>query len=345
VTAVGVTAANRVLIRLPNWLGDVLLARPLLHRLRAALPGAVLTAVAPAPLLDLLAADGVVDAAQPWPRDRAGRAAALAAVRAARPDAALVLPPSFSSAWLAWRSGAAERVGYAHEGRDVLLTRALRRPARGERHLSDEYLELGRAAFGAAAVTAGDVPSLRLTATARDAGAALRERLDVAPRAYAVLAPAAIYGPAKRWPAERFAALGRRLAARGAAVLVCGTREEAAVCEAVAREAGAGARSLAGTTTLPELAGLCADARLAVCNDSGLAHLAAALGVPTVAVFGSTSSAWTAPRGAAVRIVQRPPVCSPCFRRDCRIGTVCLTRLDEARVWNECERLLEERAA
>jgi heptosyltransferase-2 len=128
-------------------------------------------------------------------------------------------------------------------------------------------------------------------------------------------------------------------------VLVCGTAAERETCDAVVRAAGAGARSIAGGTTLAELAGLCALARVALCNDSGLAHLTAALGVPTIAVFGSTSSAWTAPLGPAVRIVQRPPVCSPCFRRECRIGYVCLESVDERRVWNACRELLAERAA
>ena len=288
-------APQRVLVRLPNWLGDVLLARPLLHRLRAALPSARLAAVAPEPLLALMAADGVVDDAHAWPHDGRGRARVTAAVRAWRPDVALVLPPSFSSAWLAWRSGARERIGYAHEGRGLLLTRALPRPARGTRHLADEYLELGRAwgvvPGGAAAANPTGIAALRLPGAVRSAGESLRARLGVEPQGFAVLGPGAIFGPAKRWPAARYAAIGRLLAARGVRVLVCGTREEAEVCEAVAREAGDGARSLAGSTSLAELAGLCADARLAVCNDSGLAHLAAALGVPTVAVFGSTSSA------------------------------------------------------
>ena len=171
----------------------------------------------------------------------------------------------------------------------------------------------------------------------------LRARLDLEERRFAILGPGAIYGPAKRWPADRFAGLARRLQAGGTSVLVCGTRDEVPVCDAVA--GASGARSLAGATTLPELAGLCAAAALAVCNDSGLAHLSAALAAPTVAVFGSTSSAWTAPLGETVRIVQRPPFCSPCFRPGCRIGTVCLTALSELRVWHACEVLLAERAA
>src|SRR5262249_25046725 len=99
---------------------------------------------------------------------------------------------------------------------------------------------------------------------------------------------------------------------------------ERVLCETVAVAIGDGARSLAGTTDLPVLAALCARAALVVSNDSGMAHLAAAIGVPTIAIFGSTSSAWTAPAAARVTVVQRPPVCSPCFQRTCRIGYRCL---------------------
>ena len=122
----------------------------------------------------------------------------------------------------------------------------------------------------------------------------------------------------------RFAELCRELARRGWRVLACGAPADTAACEAVAAEAGAGTRSLAGRTSLAVQAALCARARAVVCNDSGLAHLAAATGAPTVTVFGSTSSAWTAPLGPRVRVVQRPPVCSPCFQRTCRIGYGCL---------------------
>ena len=333
------TGPERLLVRLPNWLGDALLARPLLHGLRRALPGAAILAVGPAPLLELLQRERTFDRACPWPaRDRRangnGVGAARRAAHAFRPDAAVVLPPSFSSAWFAWRSGAAVRVGYGHEGRSPLLTHALRRPARGELHLSREYLALG-ATFGA---REGPLPALPV-----DAGAVEKacDRLGAraqAGRPLALLAPGAAYGPAKRWMPERFAALGRTLVERGLAVLVCGAEAERAVCESVAREI-AGARSLAGETDLLVQAALCAMARVVVSNDSGLAHLAGAVGAPTVAIFGSTSSAWSAPLGPRVRVVQHPPVCAPCFQRTCRIGYRCLAAVGVDEVADACAAL------
>jgi heptosyltransferase II len=126
---------------------------------------------------------------------------------------------------------------------------------------------------------------------------------------------------------------------------VVGTAAERAVCEVVAADIGAGAVSLAGTTDLERLVELAAGAGVAVCNDSGLAHVCAAVGAPTVVVFGSTSSAWTAPLGPRVRVVQRAPVCAPCFRADCRIGYACLEAVTAREVLAACEELLAGREA
>jgi heptosyltransferase-2 len=296
------------------------MARPALHALRAAHPRAEIAACGPRILLELLRPEGL------WQREEALPAGPglLDRLRAARFDAALVLPPSFSSAWLAFRSGACLRVGFAHEGRSLLLTHAVRRGARGDLHLSREYLQLA-ARLAACEVP---VPELVVDSGAVHEAAALRARAGLDERPFAILGPGAAYGPAKRWSAQRFAGLGVQLAARGLAVLVCGAASEREVCETVSAAVGAQARSLAGATSLPVQAALCARATLIVSNDSGLAHLAAATGATTVVVFGSTSSAWTAPLGTRVRVVQRAPVCSPCFARKCAIDFACLSAVD-----------------
>jgi heptosyltransferase-2 len=326
-----VSHPSRILVRLPNWLGDVLLARPLLHELRRQAPTAEIHAVAPASLLELIAGEGRFDRGHSWPRDRGGRAALVDLMRAWRPERALVLPPSFSSAWFAWRTGARERIGYRSEGRSVLLTHALARPERGDVHLSREYLALAGASGTNGPVGSPPVPALHPTEAARATAAELagRERS-------AVLGPGARYGPAKRWPLERFVALGRRLQASGYRTLICGAPDEREPCERVAASIGEGSRSLAGRTDLPTQLALLHGAALAVCNDSGLAHLAAASGTPTIVIFGSTSSAWTAPLGPRVRVVQRAPVCAPCFQRTCRIGYRCLTAITTEDVERTC---------
>lgn len=338
----------RVLVRLPNWLGDALMARPLLHGVRRALPESEIRAVGPAPLVALLEGERTFDAGHAFPARPSGGgprpkdtvADLVAELRAWRPDAALVLPFSFSSAWFARATGAPVRIGYAHELRSPLLTRALRRPARGERHLSREYRALGEALgahLGSEAGTMdGPLPLLVPGAAAAAAAMALLGRAAPGAVRIAVMAPRSAYGPAREWPAERFATLARRLVARGLTVLVCGTGAERETCDRVAREAGPGVVPVAGETDLPALSALVQRAEVAVCNDSGLAHLAGAVGTPTLTLYGSTSSAWTAALGPRVRVLQHPPVCSPCFRRTCRIGYVCLTRIEVDEVDEAC---------
>jgi heptosyltransferase II len=313
--SLGLSSAGRVLVRLPNWLGDALMARPFLAALRTAAPRARLTAIGPPALLELLAGDAAWDDALPWPLPAGANPA-----QGGRPDAAFVLPPSFSSARFAWSTGAAQRVGFAGELRELLLTRAPRRPARGEMHLACEYLSL----LGAPQHGLPPVKPLVLPATAGAQAAVLLGEAGLAGGPLAVLAPGALFGPAKRWPVGRFAALAVTLAGRGHAVAVCGGGSERAACDAVLAGCGRGAVSLAGRTSLPVQAALCARAAVVVSNDSGMAHLAGAVGAPTVAIFGSTASAWTAPLGPRVRVVQHAPVCAPCFRRTCRIGYRCL---------------------
>jgi len=328
---------ERLLIRLPNWLGDALMARPLLHALRRHFPGARRVAVGPAGLLEALAVEDPELETHAWPGTSGEKARLAETLRANRPDAALVLPASFSSAWFAWRSGARRRVGYAAEGRTPLLTDALRRPPRGERHLSEEYAALGER-LGAAPVTPPPLAPAEAWRTA--AGERLVEA-GVGSESLAVLAPGAAYGPAKRWAPERFARLGDSLAARGLAVVLVGAAEDRAACEDVATRMRSPVASLCGKTSLAELTAVCARASLVVSNDSGVAHLAAATGTRTVAIFGSTSSAWTAPLGPDVRVVRRAPPCAPCFRRSCAIGYRCLTAVEVA----DLERAAGEPAA
>lgn len=319
----------RLLIRIPNWLGDALMARPFLHALRRTFADARVIATGPAGLLALLAPERLWDEPVAWPPDRA----ANARIRDQRPDLAFVLPPSFSSAWWTFRIGARRRAGFTGDARSWMLTDPFRRPARGDMHLGDEYLALG-APWG---VTAPDGwAPLPATPEGEREAETLRSRSGAERAPYAILAPGAAYGPAKRWSLDRFAEVARRLSARGWAVLLCGAAADRDACEAVASR-GTGT-VLAGASSLGAMAALAARAQVVVSNDSGLAHLGAAVGAPTVVVFGSTSSAWTAPLGPRVTVVQDAPVCAPCFQRTCRIGYVCLDAIQVDRVVAACDR-------
>lgn len=307
-------APRRAVVRIPNWLGDTLMARGAFAALRAVWPETDLVAVGPRALLDLLASDGS------WSR---GHASNEEGAVEHGPDVGVIFPPSFSSAWWVWRLGARRRIGFATDGRSALLTDAVRRPDRGDLHLAEEYgLLLERLGVRTRATGALQAPEAAQAAAASVVGAS----------PYAVIGPGARYGPAKCWPEAHYTELARRLVARGLRVFACGSVEEREACERIATAAGV--TSLAGRTPLGVLLALLARTTVAVCNDSGLAHLAAASGAPTVALFGSTSSAWTAPIGERVRVVQRAPVCSPCFQRTCRIGYRCLTDLSVDRVFD-----------
>ncbi len=332
---------GRILVRLPNWLGDAIMARPLLHAIRAGWPQARVLGVGPAGPSTPLAEDGVLDERVPFPRDSAARREAVARVRSFAPEVAIVLPASFASAWLAYGSGARTRVGFRGEWRDLLLTHALPRAARGDQHLSDEYLALG-AVLGLHEVP---VPVLVPSAAGREQAVGALASAGVGPDdPYVIVGPRSAYGPAREWFPERFAQTARALAARGLRIVVCGTAAEAESCDRVAALTGPAAVSLAGRTSLPALVALASGARLALCNDSGLAHLAAATGAPTIQIYGSAASGWTAARGRHVRILHRAPVCSPCWRRHCVIGTRCLDAVTVAWVLRHASELLAEAA-
>jgi heptosyltransferase-2 len=159
------------------------------------------------------------------------------------------------------------------------------------------------------------------------------------------ISPGAAYGDAKRWLPERFAECARQLAASSqASVLVFGAAAERALCETVAeplRRAGIDVRNLAGETSLREFIDLAAACRLFLTNDSGAMHVASALGVPTVAVFGATDDTATGPTGPSARVVREHAECSPCLLRECPIDHRCMTRVEVARVTAAASLLLD----
>jgi heptosyltransferase-2 len=229
------------------------------------------------------------------------------AVRARGFDFAYILPQSFRSAWVPWLARVPGRKGLPGHSRDWMLTETVRPPeGRIGKHQADAYrhlMGLDNAPAGAAAAP------LHVDATARaQARSRLATAFGVAEAALngplVGLFPGAAYGPSKRWPAERFAAVGRGLAAeRGCRLVVLGAPGERVVCEEVARAIGPGAVSLAGTLSVPDLAAVLAELRAVVANDSGGLHLAAALGVPVVALFGITDPDRTGPLGAGHTIL------------------------------------------
>jgi heptosyltransferase-2 len=257
--------------------------------------------------------------------------AALSALRSRRWDLGVVFAESFSSALLLRLAGARRTVGYGTDGRRFLLSVALRRERLGLRpHLVREYMAL---AVAAGARDIDEIPSLivgePLGAEARD----LLSRADLdAGRPLVGLCPGAAYGPSKRWPAERFSAVGRELESRGASIAVFGSAAEVDLASEVSRTIP-GSASLAGMTSVGLLAGCLSQCAVVIANDSGAAHLAAAVGAPVVAIFGSTDASWTRPIGPRVAVVKTEDLpCVPCFGKECDRGYACLTEVSEHEV-------------
>ncbi len=329
-----------IVVRLPNWLGDVILAWRVAEA--AAADGAAFAG--PAAFERLVRARFP---ASPYvPIFRARRYAAAGVLRALRPGAALLLTDSFSSALLAALARIPRRIGYAAEGRGFLLTTRVPRAARARSAARfAEYRELGEAA--GLHVARGE-PALRATREEKALGAARLAAAGLEGAAFLVLAPGAAYGPAKQWGAERFAATGAHLARRrGLALAVVGAAADLAAAGETARlAAAAGARvaNLAGATSLGDLVGIVDAAAGVVSNDSGVMHLAAALGRPTVGVFGSTSPVWTASAAPWVTSLYAEYPCSPCFRRTCPIGYGCLRSIESEAGSRAMDALLDRAA-
>jgi len=320
-----------LVVRAPNWLGDTVMALPALAALRARWADARIAVVGRwAPLL---LGQGVADLALDHPRTGAGRRALARALAADRPDAAVLLPNSLGSA-LAARAWRARRVvGYATDGRGRWLTEALPLPA-PRRHQIDEYLALA-AALDASPVS--DVPRWRAVPTSGEGPSAEVDALLAEARCESGSALVGLHlgaagGSAKQWPAARYAALADLLAAEGARAILLGSELDTPDADEIARLCAHPPASLVGRdrpALLPEL--LCRLDCL-VSGDTGVAHLAAAVGTATVTLFGPTSPALTAPRGPAARVLAPGAPCAPCFLARCPIDHVCLTRIAPAEV-------------
>lgn len=339
-----------VLIFAPNWLGDAVMALPAVADVRRRYPSARLVIAARAGIADLFTlVPGVDDIiALEWK----GRWWARAAMRkdaahlsAVGAGVAILLPNSFSTAWLASRAGVPERWGYARDMRGRLLTRAVP-PPRHSLHQAAYYQHLTHAL----AVPAGPLePELQVPATAVDEA----RRLLVAHgwderRPVIVLAPGAAYGTAKRWIPDHVATLVTDLVRRrGASCVLVGSRADRATTSSIRFGMGSDVIShvmdIAGETSLAALAGVLTLAQACVANDSGAMHLAAAIGVPIAAVFGPTREHETAPLsrgGRPAAVLTHPVWCRPCMLRECPIDHRCMTRITPDRVFTTIEQMM-----
>jgi lipopolysaccharide heptosyltransferase II len=316
----------RILIVAPNWIGDALMAQPLLARLREKNPGVEIDVLAPewvapvarrmAEVKDVIAVPFRHKALQLGSRWRIARE-----LKARRYDEAIVLPNSWKSALLPFFAGIPVRTGYVGEVRYGLLNNVHKNAGPGM------VLHYARLSEPPGTQVKGPLPEPRLRAAAQEIEAA-RQRFGIH-GPYAVFCPGAEYGPAKRWP--YFRELSGRL--KGQTVILGSAND---------REAAQGipGRNLVGETGLDEAIALIAGADYVVTNDSGLMHVAAALGRPLVALFGSSSPRHTPPLTPAARVIWLGVECSPCFERECPLGHFrCMREMTVETVLQEIQNL------
>jgi heptosyltransferase-2 len=258
-----------------------------------------------------------------------GRERLAADLRAQKFDVALLLQNAFDAAWLAWRANIPERIGYARDGRNFLLTKAVPVPRHGEipAHEKFYYLELLRRAGWLASVPDEAFIGLQVPEEKRRRADEFLCKSGVRQGALRIaIGAGASYGSAKCWPPSRFAEVANRWQSKAELdVILFGTVAEARVSTAISAEMRRAPIDLTGKTTIADLPALLSQCHLFIGNDSGAMHVAAAVGLPIVAVFGPTDPFGTAPVTPRCSIVQEKPYCSPCFLRRCPTDHRCMT--------------------
>lgn len=323
---------KRIVVRGPNWIGDAVMCEPALSALHKLFPQAKLTLLVKPAVAELF--KGHRDVAHILVYDDRGQHAGLTGkwrlaneLRRGRFDLAILFQNAFEAALIAFLAGIPRRYGYATDGRRLLLSDPVPRPGRTAiSHQVQYYLEMLRPL---GCEEGAKSPRLMLF---REEEAAMAKRLAESGVSGAELLiglnPGSTYGGAKRWLPERFAETADRLAGQsGATVLIVGARGEETLARAIAEKIQAKTVVLSGQTSVRELMAAVKRCAVFVTNDTGPMHIAAAFGVPVVAVFGPTDWRTTAPFGTGHALVRQPVDCSPCLLRECPIDHRCMARV------------------
>lgn len=337
---------DRLLIRGTNWIGDVVMTLPALAAIRHQWPQASIAVLAKPWVAEVYRlspdVDEVIPFAEPGPHEGIrGKLRLARELRGRGFAAAILLQNAIEAAILAGLAGIPLRAGYNSDGRGWLLTHSVQRTKAVRRiHQIDHYLAMVQA-LGCQPVVRE--AWLRPGPDYGDTADALCRRFGLdAARPLIGIAPGAAYGPAKKWLPDRFAAVADRLiAATGGQALLFGSGGDRESTAAVAACACSPLIDVAGRTNLKEAISLIARCALFVSNDSGLMHVAGALGIPLVAIFGSTNPVTTAPLGAKSVVIHHAVACSPCLKPVCPTDFRCMERIGVDEVATAAEKLLE----
>ncbi|TKB69998.1 MAG: lipopolysaccharide heptosyltransferase II [Nitrospira sp.] len=333
---------RNILVRAPNWIGDAVMCEPAIHGLRSLFPEAEITMLAKRAVAELFSAAPELSRVVLY--DDKGPHAGLSGkwllagtLRRHGFDLAVLFQNAFEAAFLAWLAGIPQRYGYATDGRVFFLTTPVAVPSR-RGHQVEYYWNLlkplglsGAASSPTLCVTADESRQLDVRLAGAEVGLS-----DIV----IGINPGSTYGSAKRWLPERFAEVAQRLAERigqdenaQVVVVILGARGEESLGKDIAARINGRSVVLSGATTIRELMAVVKRCRLLITNDTGPMHIAAACGVPVVAVFGPTDSQTTAPYGQDRSIVRETVDCAPCLLRECPIDHRCMTRIPVDRVY------------
>jgi lipopolysaccharide heptosyltransferase II len=326
---------HKILVISPSWVGDTMLAQPMLARLKQRHPGCRIDVFAPPWTEGLLRQmpevhDVIINpfphgALQIGERMKAGRQ-----LRDARYDQVIVLPNSFKSALTPYFASIPHRTGYRGEMRFGLLTDARKLDERQLPRMVERFAQLAEAPTHP---VHRPVPRPQLHVNEAQRQHALQRFGLTLDKPVLVLCPGAEYGPAKRWPLPYYAELAQGLAARGFAVWIVGSAKDKEIGDRIVGLGNADAQNLCGRTDLGEAIALLSCASLVISNDSGLMHLAAALDRTMLAIFGSSSPQFTPPLSDKAQVIRLDLPCSPCFKRECPLGHFnCMMQLTPDRV-------------
>jgi heptosyltransferase-2 len=326
----------KILIRATNWVGDAVMALPALRAVRTRFPDAEIAIVARPYVADIYRDQQICDQfinydVQGVHAGLSGRERLAAELRAQKFDVALLLQNAFDAAWLAWRANIPERIGYARDGRSLLLTKAVPVPKPGEipPHEKFYYLELVRRAGWVDSLSSESFIGMIVPEQKRSLASDFLLKSGARPNALRIaIGAGASYGSAKCWAPSRFAEVANRLQTQtDADVILFGTSTETAVSNGITADLRRAPIDLTGKTAIADLPALLSQCHLFIGNDSGAMHIAAAVGLPVIAVFGPTDPLGTAPVTPRCAVVQEKPYCSPCFLRRCPTDHRCMTKV------------------
>ena len=338
---------KRIVVRTPSWVGDAVMCVPALRELRRIFPDAQITLVAPAGAADIFIDADFADEVLIYERGLGSTIKMAREWRRKGFDLAVLFQNAFAAAVTAFLAGVPLRVGYDKDRRGVLLTTAIPLPVwKDERHESFYYLnivsELARVVLGSSSDTVAEPRFDFGVSEARNEAArqTLTHAGAEAGKPIAILSPGSVNSRAKRWPADRYAELSDRLIEAGINVVMIGSPGELEVSREVAARAARQPINLTGQTTVAEAVAIINVADLLVTNDTGPAHLGAALKTPTLVIFGPTNPLTTYPLSAKAEMIRHPPDCAPCMLRDCPIDHRCMTAITAEEVFGRAMALI-----